>query len=83
MFLFSAEGNSSHVLSDADVKYLEINILMNSKLSNSLFVCLMVFNATFNTIPVMSRRSSSIGGENRRIQKKSPTCRKSLTNFIT
>ena len=26
---------------------------------------------------------SSIGGENRRIQKKSPTCRKSLTTFIT
>ena len=26
---------------------------------------------------------SFIGGENRRTQRKSPTCRKSLTNFIT
>jgi len=28
MFLFSAGGNSSHVLSDGDVKYLVININM-------------------------------------------------------
>ena len=38
----------------------------------------MVFNATFNNISVISWRSISIGGGNRR---KPPTCRKSLTNY--
>ena len=40
----------------------------------------MVFNATFNNISVISWQSVFIGGGNRR---KPPTCRKSLTNFIT
>ena len=38
------------------------------------FVCLMVFNATFNNISVISWRS---------VLRKPPTCRNSLTNFIT
>jgi hypothetical protein len=40
----------------------------------------IVFNATFNSIFSYIVAVSSIGGENRR---KPPTCRKSLTNFIT
>ena len=45
----------------------------------------MVFNATFNNISVISWRSFFFffGGGNRRIRRKPPTCRKSLTNFIT
>ncbi len=46
-------------------------------------VCLMMRNATFNDISDMSWRSSFIGGGNRRTRRKPPTCRKSLTNFIT
>jgi hypothetical protein len=44
----------------------------------------MVFNATINTISVISWRSVGwfIGGENGSTHKKPPTCRKSLTNFI-
>ena len=40
IFLFSAGGNHTDVLFDADVKYLEIAFNMDCKLSNSLFVCL-------------------------------------------
>ena len=46
------------------------------------FACLTVFNATFNNISVISWRSVFIGGGNRRIRRKPPTCRKSLTNVI-
>jgi hypothetical protein len=47
-----------------------------------LSVCLMVFNATFKNISVISWRSvlleeTMVPGE------KPPTCRKSLINFIT
>jgi hypothetical protein len=45
-------------------------------------VCLMVFNAIFNKISVISWRSVFIDGGNRRNPRKPPTCRKSLTNFI-
>jgi len=40
----------------------------------------IVFNATFNNISVVSFAVSFIGGGNRR---KPPTCLKILTNFIT
>jgi hypothetical protein len=43
----------------------------------------IVFNATFNNISVISWLSCFIGGGNRSTRRKSPTCRKSLTNFIT
>ena len=45
----------------------------------------MVFNATFNNISVISWRSvlSVVGGGNRSTRRKPPTCRKSLTTFIT
>ena len=43
-----------------------------------LFVCLVVFNATFNNILVIIM----VAG-NRRTWRKPPTCHKSLTNFIT
>jgi len=39
----------------------------------------MVFNATINNIVAVT----FIGWGNRRTQRKTPTCRKSLTNFIT
>jgi hypothetical protein len=42
-------------------------------------VCLMAFSAILNNISVIVA-VSFIGGGNRR---KPPTCRKSLTNFIT
>ena len=42
----------------------------------------MVFNATFNNISVISWRSVFIGGGNRSTPRKPLTCRKSLTNFI-
>ena len=41
----------------------------------------MVLNTTFHNISVIS--VSFIGGENRSARRKPPTCRKSLTNFIT
>ena len=43
----------------------------------------MVFNATFNNIPVISWWVSFIDGGNRGTWRKPPTCRKSLTNVIT
>ena len=43
---------------------------------NWFVIFFMVFSATFNDI-------SAIGGGNRSTRRKSPTCRKSLTNFIT
>jgi hypothetical protein len=42
----------------------------------------MVFNATFNNISAIVA-VSFIGGANRSTLRKPPTCRKSLTNFIT
>jgi len=45
-------------------------------------VSVMVFNATFNNISVISWLSF-IGGGNWSTRRKQPTCRKSLTNFIT
>jgi len=44
-------------------------------------VRVVLFNATFNNISVIS--VSVIGGGNRSTQRKPPTSRKSLTNFIT
>jgi hypothetical protein len=44
-----------------------------------LFVCLMVFYATFSYIVSVS----FIGGGNRRTLRNAPTCCKSLTNLIT
>ena len=49
----------------------------------NLFSCLMVLNVTFNSISSYIVAVSFIGGGNRRTRKKPPTCRKSLTNFIT
>jgi hypothetical protein len=37
----------------------------------------------FGFVMVLSATFSFIGGENRSTRRKSPTCRKSLTNFIT
>jgi hypothetical protein len=50
------------------------------------FVCLMVFNATFNDFQQYFSyivAVSFIGGGNRSICRKASTCRKSLANFIT
>ena len=47
-----------------------------------MFVCLMVFNATFNNISVISWWSVLLG-ENCRTRRKPLTCLKLLTNFIT
>ena len=43
----------------------------------------MVFNATFNNISVVSWWSVLLVEENRSTRRKPPTCRKSLTSFIT
>ena len=43
----------------------------------------IVLNATFNNIPVISWRSVLLVEKTRVPGKKLPTCRKSLTNFIT
>ena len=43
----------------------------------------MVFNATFNNIAVISWRSVLLVEETGVSREKPPTCRKSLTNFIT
>jgi hypothetical protein len=46
---------------------------MIDKKNNCLFVCLMVFSATFNNISAISWRSVFIGGGNR-TRRKPPTC---------
>ena len=51
-------------------------------MSQCVFVCLMVFNATFNNISVISWRSVLSVEETGRPGKKHRYC-KSLTNFIT
>jgi len=43
----------------------------------------MVFNATFNNISVISWQSVFIAGGKRNTRRKTTTCRKSLTNYIT
>jgi hypothetical protein len=43
----------------------------------------MVFNATFQQYFSCIMTVSFIDGGNRSNRRKSPTCRKSLTNFIT
>jgi len=44
----------------------------------------MILNATFNNISDISDVAVSfIGGGNQSTRRKSPTCRKSLLNFIT
>jgi len=43
----------------------------------------MVFNATFNNMSVISWRSVLLVEEIEVLGGKTPTCRKSLTNFIT
>ena len=50
---------------------------------NNIRVRVMVFNATFNNISVISRRSVLLVKETGVPRKKPPTCCKSLTNFIT
>jgi hypothetical protein len=43
----------------------------------------MVVNATFNSISLISRQSVLLVEETRSTWRKTPACRKSLTNFIT
>jgi hypothetical protein len=50
---------------------------------NVNFGWVMVSNATFNNIPAISLLSVFIGRGNRSTRGNPPTCRKSLTNFIT
>ena len=47
------------------------------------FLQIMVFNATFQQYFSCIMTVSFIDGGNRSNRRKSPTCRKSLTNFIT
>jgi hypothetical protein len=51
--------------------------------NDKVWVRVMVFNVTFNNISVISWRSVLLVEETGVPRKKSPTCRKSLTNFIT
>jgi hypothetical protein len=48
-----------------------------------LRIRVLMINATFNNILVISLAVSFIGGGNRSTWRKPPTCLKSLTNFIT
>jgi len=48
-----------------------------------MFVCFMVFNATFNYISVLLWRSVLLVEEAGGSGRKPSTCRMSLTNFIT
>ena len=58
--------------------------LVNTGFHLVWFVWFMVINATFNIISVIYIMAVSfIGGGNRSTRRKSPTCRKSQTNFIT
>ena len=58
-------------------------IVFNATFSNIsvVTVSFIVSNATFSNISVVT--VSFIGGGNRSTRRKPPTCRKSLTNFIT
>ena len=58
-------------------------MVFNNSIQSVWLVGFMVFNATLNTISAISWRVSFIGGGNRSTRRKPPTCRKSLTNFIT
>ena len=63
-----------------DLLYTSIHSIITSMVRG------MVFNATFNNISVISYIAvavSFIDGGNRSTRRKSPTCRKSLTNLIT
>jgi hypothetical protein len=52
--------------------------------SVGLFVCLVVFSATFNDVLVISISWRSVVlVEETGVPEKAPTCRKSLKNFIT
>jgi len=55
----------------------------NSLFKFYLFVCFMVFNATFINISVISWWSVLLVKETGVPGEKQPTCRKSPTNFIT
>jgi hypothetical protein len=50
--------------------------------SYEVFVCLMVFNATFNNIFNYIVAVSFIGGGNRSIRRKQPTCCKLLYHIM-
>ena len=65
--------------------YLKRSFVMEtlSFLNDLSFFSLMVFNATFNNIPVISWRSVLLVEETWRTRRKPPTWRMSLTNFIT
>ena len=58
----------------------------NTPSPKELYVCigrLSMFNATFNNISVISGRSVLFDEGNQSTRRKQPTCRKSLTNFIS
>ena len=71
-----------------DVWKLNLHIPMQSLLKLWVWsqpmvrIRVMVFNATFNNISVMSW-VSFIGGGKQTTRRKPPICHKSLTNFIT
>ena len=66
------------------LKYMVFNITFSYvMLMIKLGLWFMVFSATFNSIAVILMRSALLGGGNRSIRRKPPTCHKLLTNFIT
>jgi hypothetical protein len=69
------------------VAYIIYNRFMtfeNKFMTRFGLVLFIVFNAIFNNISVISYVAVSfIGGGPRRIQRKLPTCRKSLTHCST
>ena len=74
-----------HSIISSEIKFICVHVgASTSKQSLLIRFRFMVFNATFYNISVISwMQVSFIGGGNQSAQRKSPTCRKSLTNFIT
>jgi len=60
----------------------ELNVKRDIICIMPLELGVILFNATVNTVMYVVA-ASFIGGGNRSVRRKPPTCRKSLTNFIT
>ena len=60
-----------------------VKCVITSRQLLRLKVSVIVYNASFNIMSIISWRSALIGGWNRMTRGKPLSCRKSLTNFIT
>ena len=60
-----------------------LDVIMHIVKEELALVGFMVFITTLNNISAISWRSALLGGGNWCVRKKTSTCHKSLTNFIT